>query len=116
MLVHWQDDARKWAIAEVPRESCGLVVLRDGSETYDPCNNLAEKDDYFVLDPVDYAKAEDTGTVVAIVHSHVKGPAAPSPYDVTSCNLSGLPWWIYAVEADEWICVEPKHEQEVEGR
>ena len=51
MLVHWQDDARKWAIAEAPRESCGLVVLRDGAETYDPCKNLAEEDDYFAPRP-----------------------------------------------------------------
>ena len=116
MLVHWQDDARKWAIAEAPRESCGLVVLRDGAETYDPCKNLAEEDDYFALDPVDYARAEDTGTVVAVVHSHVTGPSTPSGYDKTACNLTGLTWWIYGVADDTWTCVEPEHEQEVEER
>ena len=116
MLVHWQDDARKWAIAEAPRESCGLVVVIDGVEAYAPCKNLAEEEDFFVLDPVDFASAEDTGTIVAVVHSHVKGPSTPSDHDITACNQTGLPWWIYGVQDDAWTCLEPKHEQEVEGR
>lgn len=106
------DDVRAEALAhaqqEYPRESCGLVVLRHGRLKYFPCKNIAEKAAHFVLDPLDYVRAEDSGDVVGIIHSHPNVGPQPSQADLVSCELSGLPWYIVAVPIGNWETVTPK--------
>ena len=47
--MSWKEAAFKHAEQELPKESCGLVAIIKGKETYWPCENLAEKPgDYFV--------------------------------------------------------------------
>lgn len=54
------------ALAEYPRECCGLVIVRKGRERYIPCRNMATTPaDHFVLDPRDYAAASDEGEITA---------------------------------------------------
>lgn len=89
------------ALAEYPRESCGLLVNINGKEQYLPCNNMAtEPRDQFVMDPRDYADAEDLGEIIAIVHSHPDAPNKPSQADKVACEASGLPWHIITVHKD----------------
>ena len=116
MHTLWKDEAKKWAIAEEPREACGLIVLLGEVETYVPCKNLADEDDYFVLDPSDYAAAEDKGAVLAVFHSHPSGRSDPSPNDIKACNLSKLPWWIYSVKSQAWSYLEPEDEPQEQER
>lgn len=92
---------RAHAVAEYPRECCGLVVLQSRRESYMPCRNLAEGTDHFILDPEDYAAAEETGRITAVVHSHPDIPAAPSEADRVACEASGLPWFIAAVAKND---------------
>ena len=89
---------RAHAVAEYPRESCGLVVIKDRGESYFPCRNTATGNGHFVLAPEDYARAEDHGRIGAIVHSHPDYPATPSEADRVGCEASGLPWYIVSVE------------------
>lgn len=90
------------AVAEYPRECCGLVVSTADGEAYMPCRNLAETpSEHFRLPAEDYAAAEDLGEVLAVVHSHPNAVATPSDADRTMCEASGLRWHIVSVGLDD---------------
>jgi proteasome lid subunit RPN8/RPN11 len=80
-----------------PAECCGLVVATSAGPKYVPCRNDAAADlaqDHFVLHPDDWVAAEDSGTVLAVVHSHPNASANPTDADLAMCERTGLPWII----------------------
>lgn len=85
------------ALAEYPRECCGLIVAVGRREEYRPCTNLEASTGQFRLGAQDWAEAEDAGRVLAVVHSHPDAPAAPSEADMAACEASGVPWVIVSV-------------------
>jgi cell wall-associated NlpC family hydrolase len=103
----WKPAAVSHAKSEFPREACGLVIVQRGRARYMPCGNLARGTDHFILDPADYARAEDAGEIVAVFHSHPNASCHPSAADRVSCETSGLPWHILGLPSGAWSGCEP---------
>ena len=96
------------AQVEQPKECCGLVCVVKGRRRYFPCRNLAATpDEHFVMDPVDYANAEDQGEVVAVIHSHPTMNPKPSEADLVACEKTGVPWHIVNPLTEKWGYCEP---------
>jgi proteasome lid subunit RPN8/RPN11 len=81
------------ARAEYPNEACGLIVgdapAADGGRAlrFEPTRNRAASPLRYEIDPDDLLRltiaADDADEVFwAIVHSHVRSPARPSPTDI----------------------------------
>lgn len=103
-MSDWKTAAAEYAQANSGVEVCGLVVVQGRAHQFWPCNNLAaEPDQMFIIDPDDYAAAEDASDqVIAVFHSHPNSAPLPSPADLTACEASGLEWRIYAPHLDQW--------------
>ena len=100
--MSWKDDAVLHANQEVPREACGLIVIIKGRQRYWPCKNLSIGNDQFILNPVDYANAEDAGEIVGVFHSHTLLPPVPSQADLLGIEKTNLPWWIFNPRTETW--------------
>ena len=105
----WQEQALHHSKVSLPNESCGLVVDIDGQQQYYPCKNIdVEGANSFTIDPEDWAKAEETGTVLHICHSHPNGDLTASEEDIKNCDFLGLSWFIFDPDNNECVELKPK--------
>ena len=106
--MNWKDYALAHAKEQDPKEACGLLLNVRGKEKYYPCKNLSISCfQEFIIDPEDYVKADNTGEIIAIVHSHPVTPPTPSQADKLSCEKSNLPWYIVNPKTEEWAYLKP---------
>lgn len=97
------------AVECYPHESCGFVVDghvngRDISGTYVPlANTHSDPTNAARVRPEDFLKYE--GRIVAFVHSHPDGEAAPSAADMVSQARLNIPYIIVATNGTN--CSEP---------
>ena len=91
-------------------EVCGLVVNYNGKPIYYRCNNISTNGtDEFILDPLDYVKAESMGTILYVCHSHVTVTEQPSKVDTLVCNKGSTPWLIYSLVTKNIFTLEPEN-------
>lgn len=91
-----------------PNECCGLIIRAGRQRRYVPCNNTHDTPaEYFRIDGEDWAAAEDTGEVLAVVHSHPDAGPHASADDLKSCHESGLPWVIMEWPGGNYTTVLP---------
>ena len=106
--MSWKDVALAHAKEQDPKESCGLLIEIKGKEKYFPCKNLSNwSNQCFIIDPVDYAKAEDNGKILAVIHSHPTTQPIASQADMISCEDTNLPWHIVNPKTEQWGYYEP---------
>lgn len=91
---------KEHAHREIPKESCGVVLIRKGRRSYVECTNVAELD-CFKIDPVQFARLQLSGDIEYVVHSHTSGNK-PSDHDVSACAALKLPYLIYYCETDTY--------------
>jgi len=104
----WKEEALNHAKVEDPKECVGLLLNIRGKEKYFPCRNLSmTAHQCFIIDPEDYVKADNTGEIKAIVHSHPVTPPFPSEADKLGCEQSKLPWHIVNPKTEQWGYCEP---------
>lgn len=92
ILKDAKEDMLDHAAACYPRESCGLLVNRQ----YIECENIADNDNEFKINPRDVVRAEKLGKIEAIVHSHPNGSTNPSTFDLIQMQHHDVPWVIVA--------------------
>ena len=106
--MSWKQDALVHAKEQDPKESCGLLLEIKGKEKYFPCKNLSTySQQCFIIDPNDFIKAEESGNILAVIHSHPVTPPIASQADKISCENSELPWHIVNPKTEQWGYYEP---------
>lgn len=73
-------------------ECCGFVI---NNKIYLPCNNISPTPtETFELATEDWIKAEESGVITAVVHSHPNGLPILSEADQFYQQQTGLDWWL----------------------
>ena len=105
----WAKDAFIHAAEAYPEECCGLIIKLDKDDIYWKCKNISKayKTKSFVIDPLDYAKGEDQGEVLGIVHSHPDGETAFSHTDRMACKYLDLPFYLVEPKTESIIVIYP---------
>ena len=106
--MNWKEAALAHAKDQDPKESCGLLLNIKGKKRYYPCRNLSMTAfQCFIIDPEDYIRADNTGDIIAVIHSHPVTPPVPSQSDKVACEQSGLVWHIVNPKTESWGYLEP---------
>jgi len=112
MKQHNRDIISSHAREAFPREACGCLVSVAGAEVVILCRNISEHPtEHFVLHPEDYLFAARRGAMLGIWHTHPVTTSAPSQADISACNRSGLPWFIYSLHEDQMQVLYPAEEE-----
>lgn len=102
----------------LPFECCGVILMRNGVEDYEEIRNVQdEPKKHFLMHHEDYEKAEDSGQILAICHSHPFDTVEASDADLTMCERTGIPWHIVNPTTNQINTIEPSgYKAPLEGR
>jgi len=91
-----------------PREGCGILGVKKGKLKWLPCDNVAQDEDDFSIDPDQYIDIHHTHDIIGIVHSHINASCEPSKTDIKYCNASNIPYYIFSYPDMECYKLEPQ--------
>lgn len=97
-------------ISQAPNEACGIVAGQDNySERIYKITNIAKSPTRFQMDPERQLKAfvniEDLGLeLLAIYHSHPRGPASLSQTDINEFAYPGTKCLVWSKKVCNWVC------------
>ena len=106
---HW-DEMRSDVEARFPEEACGLVAGKhDCSEWVRPITNISRSPTRFRFDPHQQLEVmlliEEQGMeMMAIYHSHPRGPSMPSTLDIEEAAYPETVNLIWYPVDDDWNC------------
>ena len=107
-ITNWKYVALQAAKEADPKEACGLLLLVKGKKKYWPCENVAKHpEQMFQISPIDYARGEELGEILAIVHSHPTSSPAPSEADKVAASKGKVPWYIVSPRIEKWSTYNP---------
>lgn len=92
---------------EYPREGCGVIGISKGKSFWIPCKNIAEDEEDFVFDSVEYLELKRKYEIVAIIHSHPDASSKASTTDINNCNALGIPYYIFSYPEMDLNIVTP---------
>tara|TARA_Y100001963_G_scaffold160004_1_gene266934 strand:- start:1406 stop:1738 length:333 start_codon:yes stop_codon:yes gene_type:complete len=92
---------------EYPREGCGVIVLEESKHKWYPVTNIAESNDDFIFDPIEYMRINLKSKPLAIVHSHPDCSSEPSEVDRKNCNIMNLDYYIFSLPNKELTILKP---------
>ena len=97
-------------IKEAPLEACGLVAgLNNSSLGVFPITNVLKSIHRYRMDPQEQINTlihieQNKMDLIAIYHSHPKGPKIPSVTDLKETNYPEIPHLIFSGIKNKWEC------------
>lgn len=107
-MLNLSSEIEKHFEKEYPREGCGVLAISKGKLKWIPCTNIAEDDEDFIFDSIEYFKIKSTHDIVGIVHSHPDAECTPSITDINNCNALGIPYYIFSYPDMDMYKLEPE--------
>ena len=108
MIQDFLLDIEQHFFREYPREGCGVLAVQKGKLKWFPCENIAERNQDFIINSEEYFKIRTTADIIGIVHSHPDGSPKPTETDIGYCNALGIKYYIFSFPGMELEVVEPK--------
>ena len=103
------DEIQKHFEKEYPKEGCGVIGIVKGKKKWFPCTNVAKDDESFIMSSSDYLAVKRRADIFAIVHSHPDASNKASEHDIESCNVLGIPYYIFSYPDMDLNILEPKN-------
>ncbi len=92
------EEMKHYAELHYPNEACGIIISTGNKFKLIDCKNISNEPRHnFIIDPADWLKASQQGTIEAYWHSHVNLSSAPSGADRDSCGKSKKHWFIIGI-------------------
>ena len=109
--MSWTKKAFEHSKKSYPHESCGMLIKKNQELIFCPCKNIAidHPELSFVIDPKDWAKYEDEGKVVGIIHNHPDGELQFSETDIKSCNHLDVDFYLVDHVTESMISIKPQN-------
>jgi proteasome lid subunit RPN8/RPN11 len=107
--AHWQMMLDE-VVKHESEEACGMVVgIDQTSQAVYPVTNILHSPVRYRMDPVQQLDVfnqvdENDWEILAIYHSHLQGPPAPSSIDVAGAAYPGVIHLIWSPEVGRWDC------------